>query len=259
MLWEIESTPHRLLGSMHQLPANTVLPDWFAASYDGIQRFVFESDVDAKVDKEFGIDFTQKHLKSYVALEIYQRAMRLLKKIGVDNLENFEALVPWKASAFFQAHYIKSYGYLTENGVDHRLQLLADEKKLLVDFFESRTHSSELRENSCKKFGGGLAYFRSVIKETESGEGKSNLEQVFQDWMSSNLEALRAVQEKELAEFPYLASVQLQRNREWVYVAKKLLQESTPTLLVVGAFHTVGKGSFIKNMESEGFKFNFIS
>ena len=82
---------------------------------------------------------------------------------------------------------------------------------------------------------------------------------MFKAWLSSDFAELVAVQKQWLAESSYMVDVDLQRNREWVPVAKKLISEKTPTLFVMGAFHTVGKGSFIEQMEGAGFKFNFIS
>jgi uncharacterized protein YbaP (TraB family) len=257
MLWEIVDTPHRLLGSMHVLPANVSMPDWVAASYEGIERFVFESDVRCLAAKQFGVDKTGKHLKLYGASEIYLHAKRLLNGIGVN--EPFEAFRPWRASFFLENCFTSKFGFSGENGVDHRLRLLADEKTLLVDFFESRTRSHELYDDSCRNFQGGLAYFKRTIRDTKSGASKLHLERTFRAWMSSDLADLSAVFAEELAQSSYIANVHLQRNREWVTVAKRLISENIPTLFVVGALHTVGKGSFIEQMGSAGFRFNFIS
>lgn len=257
MLWEIVDTPHRLLGSMHNLPADISMPGWVAESYKGIERFVFESDDRCRPANAPGIDITGKHLKLYGASEMYDSAKRLLSGIGVT--EPFEAFRPWKASLFLAGCFTSKYGFSRENGVDHRLRLLADEKKLLVDFFEPRTRSHELYDDSCKKFQGGLAYFKRAIADTKSGAGQLELQRMLRAWMSSNLVDLSAILVNELAESSYMVSVQLQRNREWVAVAKKLISENTPTLFIVGAMHTVGKGSFIEQMESAGFRFKFVA
>jgi uncharacterized protein YbaP (TraB family) len=257
MLWEISNTPHKLLGSMHHLPANFSMPGWFHASYKGIDRFVFESDVRSGEFNSFGFDLTRAHLKWQGAPEMYQRANRLLAGIGVS--EPLEDLRPWRAANSLQHYFITKYGYSADHGVAHQLRLLADGKGLQADFLESNSHSSELRDKSCKKFRNGLAYFKRAIDETKSGAGKSNQERVFKAWLSSNFAELAAVQKQGLAESSYIADVDLQRNREWVPVAKRLMSEKVPTLFVIGAFHTVGTGSFIEHMEGAGFKFIIIS
>lgn len=257
MLWEIINTPHKLLGSIPHLPANCSMPGWFQASYNGIDRFVFESDVRSGAFNPFGFDLARAHLKWHGASEMYQRANRLLAGIGIS--EPLEDLRPWRAANSLQHYFITKYGYSADHGVEHRLRLLADEKGSQVDFFESNSHSSELRDKSCKKFRNGLAYFKRAIDETKSGAGQSNQERVFKAWLSSDFTELMAVRKKENSESPYIVDVDLQRNREWVPVAKRLISEKTPTLFVMGAFHTVGKGSFIEHMEGAGFKFNFLS
>jgi uncharacterized protein YbaP (TraB family) len=257
MLWEITNTPHKLLGSMHHIPANFSMPGWFHASYKGIDRFVFESDVRSGEFNSFGFDLTRAHLKWPGAPEMYQRANRLLAGIGVS--EPLEDLRPWRAANSLQHYFVTKYGYSADHGVAHQLRLLADEMGSQADFFETNARSSELRDNSCKKFRNGLAYFKRAIDETKSGAAQSNQERVFKAWLSSDVAELRAVRKKENSESSYMVNVDLQRNREWVPMAKRLISEKKPTLFVMGAFHTVGKGSFIEHMEGAGFKFNFIS
>ena len=82
MLWEIADTPHRLLGSVHVLPADTAFPNWVAESYEGIERFVFESGGEG-VRNEIGIDLTRAHLKLAGASEVYQSAKTLLASIEI--------------------------------------------------------------------------------------------------------------------------------------------------------------------------------
>jgi uncharacterized protein YbaP (TraB family) len=138
------------------------------------------------------------------------------------------------------------------------LQRLADEKKIILEFFESNTRSAELTEGSLKKFHGGLAYLKKFIADVESGAGETELDRTLQAWLSCDFTELLSVQAEYFAKYPHSLNVQLRRNKEWVAVAKRLIPDKTPTLFVVGAFHTVGKGSLIEQMENEGFKLNLI-
>jgi uncharacterized protein YbaP (TraB family) len=257
MLWHIIGTPHRLLGSMHQIPDGAAMPEWVEASYEGIERFVFESDHLKYPEKQFGLDPTKAHLRSYGASEIYERAKKLLAGIGYN--EPIDTFRPWRAARVVENRFVEHYGYLGTNGADERLRRLAEEKKLMVEFFESNSRSSELLEESCKNFQGGLAYFRLVVAATKSGAGQSRLKRMLQAWLSSDFKDTIAIQREEMAEASYMVTPHLQRNREWVPVAKKMITENTPTLFVVGSMHTVGKGSFIELMENNGFRFKFIA
>jgi uncharacterized protein YbaP (TraB family) len=63
----------------------------------------------------------------------------------------------------------------------------------------------------------------------------------------------------DITRLPYLYNAMVtQRNQEWAVVAKRLLSDTTPALFIVGALHTVGSGSFIEQLEANGFRFNFI-
>jgi|GEM_PF-2029102 hypothetical protein len=184
MLWHIVDTPHRLLGSMHQIPDGAAMPEWVEASHEGIERFVFESDHLKYPEKQFGLDPTKAHLRSYGAPEIYERAKKLLAGIGYN--EPIDAFRPWRAARVVENRFVEHYGYLGTNGADERLRRLAEEKKLTAEFFESNSRSSELLEESCKNFQGGLAYFRLVVAVTKSGAGQSRLKRLLQTWLSSD-------------------------------------------------------------------------
>ncbi|HXC34776.1 MAG TPA: TraB/GumN family protein [Candidatus Acidoferrales bacterium] len=257
MLWEIADTPHRMLGSMHVLPAAVSMPKWFAASHDGIERFVFECDYNQRQTKIFGRDVTRAHLKRYGAPDLYRRAKQLLIKNGVGGpLEDFK---PWKAAYIIGQKLAPTYGFFGESGVEMTLRALVEGKKLVVEFFEANTRSSELTDEACKPFQDGLALLRKCLKEAESGAIKREYERQSRAWLTCDLADFAAIQREQFADFPFISGVHLQRNREWVAVAKKLFAETTPTLLVMGAFHTVGTRSFIELMEGEGFKFKFVS
>lgn len=139
MLWEIVGTPHRLLGSMHVLPANVSIPDWYEASHKGIERFVFESDVRRPPARQFGVDTTAAHLKLYGALKIYRRAERLLTANGIN--KPIQVLVPWRAAMVISNLLIQKFGFSGEYGTDERLRHLADAQKISVDFLnQTRGH-----------------------------------------------------------------------------------------------------------------------
>ena len=218
MLWEIENTNCRLLGSMHNFPADREFPKWVAASFDGVQRLVFEADIRADAGMAAGYDPTKAHLKFYGAPELYQRAEKLLAGIKANVV--IDVFRPWKAAGIFQLSFIENWGYLMVNGVDQRLRKIAEEKGLQVDFFEPITHSPKLHDISCKPFQGGLAFFRRSILEIKSGKGQAHMQRMFEAWLANDLAVMAAVQAEELAESPYIVNVQLQRNREWVAVAK---------------------------------------
>jgi uncharacterized protein YbaP (TraB family) len=258
MLWEFANTPHRLLGSIHILPDNSILPDWVEASHKGIRRFVFERDNGDMSDAAIGIDKTRAHLKFQGAPDIYLRAKKFLGSIGRN--EPFEDHLPWSAAFHISvcvAVHLKQYHH---NGVESRFRALAHSNKLSVEFLESPKRCFELIHSSYLNEQHGLAYLESVVTHAESGKLKSKMERIAPTWYASDLKGFTTIHNEGSIECPpFFNAVVTQRNREWANVAKRIAAESVPTLFVIGSIHTVGSGSFIENMENAGFEFKFIS
>lgn len=75
MLWKIENTPHKILGSIHLLPSGQELPEWVHAASSGIGRIVFEAD-HTKTEEflEIGVDREAPHLGLPGVQQLYDRA-----------------------------------------------------------------------------------------------------------------------------------------------------------------------------------------
>src|SRR5260370_7604903 len=93
MLWKIDNTPHRVLGSVHVLSENAVLPTWAADCHHGMKRFVFESDFRDASAAAIGIDRSGAHLAFPGAADLYARASAFLASLG--SVEPFNGLRPW--------------------------------------------------------------------------------------------------------------------------------------------------------------------
>jgi uncharacterized protein YbaP (TraB family) len=258
MLWKIVDTPHRLLGSIHILPEKAVLPDWVTASYDGIERFVFEADHRSPPNQEVGIDRTGAHLNLPGASEVYQRAKTLLASIGSN--DPFDALLPWRAAFYVMHQLLPKVGLSHAHGVENRFRVMADGNGLSVEFLESPTRAFDLIDSSCKQAQGGLAFFERLVTDAESGAGLLELQRIIRAWLTSDLEALTTIHNKQLIQFPFIFDPSItQRNREWVTVAKRLASDRIPTLFIVGSLHTVGSGSFIEQLGHDGIRLTHIS
>jgi uncharacterized protein YbaP (TraB family) len=257
MLWEIVGTPHRLLGSAHVLPAETTFPNWVTASYEGIERFVFESGGE-EVSGEIGIDRTRSHLKLAGVPEAYQNAKTLLASIEI--YDSFDDLLPWAVAFHVVARFLPVLGVFPICGVDYQLRKMAETGKLKIDFLESSNHSSELIDSSCKKANGGLKFLEQTIADFRSGKCHVELRRIVRAWLASDLVDFTAIRDEHLVEFPCLFEpIITQRNQEWGLVAKRFCADESPTLFIVGGLHTVGTGSFIEHLEATGLRLNFIA
>ena len=213
MLWEIAGTPHRLLGSSHVLPKEIVFPSWVAASYEGIERFVFESGGNES-PREIGIDRTQAHLKFPRALEVYQSAKTLLESIKI--YDSFDDLLPWAAAFHVVGHFLPILGISPIYGVDFQLRKIAENKRLVINFLESSNHSSELIDLACKKSDGGLNFFEQTVADFRSDECRVMLRRLIKSWVSSDLADFNAIRDEHLIKFPSVFyPIITQRNREF--------------------------------------------
>ena len=94
----------------------------------------------------------------------------------------------------------------------------------------------------------------------QTGKSMIELRRINEAWLSSDLVGITAILNEHLIEAPYMFfPIITQRNREWVTVARRLCADKSPTLFVVGCLHTVGSGSFIEHLESNGLRLNFIA
>lgn len=252
MLWKIANTPHRVLGSVHVLPEKDTLPVWAVESHHGMERFVFEADHRDPSIAAVGVDTSGAHLAFPGASELYARAAAFLASNGI--VDPFDGLRPWRAAFYIVSRLLPVAGLFHEHGMDNRLRLHADRERLSTRFLESPTHAFDLLDSSSKEAMGGLRFFEHTLTHAISGSGLAELQRIIRAWFSGDLLTLTAIHREKLAEFPALFEPLItQRNREWVAVARPMIADSTPTLFVVGALHTVGPDSFIVQLGREGF------
>jgi len=237
MLWEIVDTPHRLLGSFHALRKESVWPEWVEAGCQGITRFVFESDMRSIPTAQIltiGIDPCLEHKKLRGATTAYQRANTLLESIG--STSKLDIYLPWRAAQILAATFMPKHGFFHARGVDTILREKAERQKCDLGFLSSPTRSSELMQLACEITDFGMKLFEETITDIESGGDIKELNRLYRAWLLSDLKDLTAYLNESLGKFPsiYEAST-IQRNREWVTVARLMAAKPNPTLFVMGS------------------------
>jgi uncharacterized protein YbaP (TraB family) len=258
MLWEIATTPHKLLGTMHNIPANTQWPVWVDKSYVGMKRFVFERDEKIPPDDKIGVDKTRKHLTFPNASDTYNRAAKMLASIGMTR--PVESYKPWMLSLIIAAAFQKHWGFARDFGPDKRLRDFSDKNKLSVKSLESPNNCFQRLNSASEASDFGFQALEETLSDLELGSGKLLTKRLLHAWLEADLRESSAILTEEIRQMPsFMDALILKRNQDWLPVATKLANEKLPTLFIVGSFHTVGSGSLIEYMESAGFKFNFIA
>lgn len=251
MLWQIEDTPHRVLGSIHALPKNQSFPVWVQDAYANAKRMVFEADHTDKSLLEVGIDRTGEHLQWPGAQEIYDRARQLMHAIG--NQTPFDGLRPWRAGLFVASALLAATTDVTPaSGVEVVLRSYAEQHGLAVGFLEPPGCAFEIFE-SCDEPYSCLRLFECLV--TDPTFAPREYSRILHAWLSADVYAMDAVLRDRLTMFPKVfGPLTLQRNREWLPVARRFIADGTPTVFIVGSLHTAGAGSFIGQLESAGMR-----
>lgn len=258
MLWYIEDTPHRILGSIHLLPPNKPFPSWVEVAYEGVGQIVFEHDVrNAQTTHHIGVDKSGAHLSIPGVKEMYRRAKQVLRSngVGVDLSSHFR---PWRACQLISVELIKRLsGVSSDKGIEVQLIDRATRDGTPITFLESPSRAYELLDaaNRPGQGPGRDAMSRVVFNPTLEIQ---KFVRTLSAWQNSDLSELTAYLRQETA----LDSVSLpmvigQRNREWLPVALEIIRSEVPTLFVVGALHTVGPGSFVEVIEERHYKCRF--
>jgi uncharacterized protein YbaP (TraB family) len=258
MLWYIENTPHRILGSIHLLPRGQTLPPWTHSASNGVGRIVFEADRErGAAAAAIGVDSDLNHLQLPGAPALYRRAEAILREVA-DSPPSILELKPWRAALTATMVYLQATsGSLYESGIEAVLTQQAHENELELGFLEETTRPFELFEhvNDCSD-PPGLAELKRFV--TDQSRERTNLERMQKAWLRSDLYDFgRIFAERASLDPTTLDALATQRNREWLPTALEMLRSDTPTLFAIGSLHTVGPGNFVELIEQADYKCRF--
>ena len=258
MLWQIENTPHKLLGSVHVLPDGATLPSWVHEGCAGVGRFVFEADHRDPAADAVGRDSTGGCWKPDRHASAYHAAAELLAQAGDTNA--FDGLKPWRAAFHFAQRMMSIGGLQHAHGLDNLLRTGAAKMGHQIDYLEGPTRAYDLLDSSCDPSMGGIAYFERVVRDTASGQAARDITRIIRAWAHADIGDLGLFLAERRDDAPFIFHPLItQRNREWLPVAAEMIHSDTPTLFVVGCLHTVGPDSFIDQLQSIGLQCRHIA
>lgn len=251
MLWQIEDTPHRVLGSIHALPNGQDFPTWVRRGYTDAHRLVFEADHTDKSILEIGVDRAGTHLNWPGSQETYDRAKQLMNAIG--NEVPFDGLRPWRAAFFVSFALLGSKLNVSPAcGVETVLRAYAEKQGLAIEYLEPSGRAFELFD-SCDEPYSCLRLFQHLVADPTFA--LREFSRILNAWLTANTAEMATVLRERLALFPKIfAPIIIQRNQKWLPNALRFITDTTPTTFVVGALHTVGSGSFVEQLDSAGYR-----
>ncbi len=221
MLWKIENTPHKILGSIHHLPIGQKLPKWFPQSLDEFDDVVFEAD-NAKAS-----DYFDRH----------------------------PGPKPWMEKLVFAS--AKCRELQLAEGVEEILHSKAVRNRLTVGYLESASRPFELFESA---YSSHPDESREALRRLSSDPAlvRSEYTRMLTCWLTADRDGFERFLEDQRTREPVTVGLLVtQRNQEWMKVATHMIMSSTPTLFVVGSLHVVGPDSFIDCINSIGYNCRF--
>ena len=245
-----------LLGSMHVLrPTDYPLP----ASVDGfIERselIVMEIDMDdmntavqQRVILETAILPQGTVLKNVVDERVYRLVEQSSTALGLDVklLERFE---PWFLAVTLLDQGLRKWGFQPERGIEQYVlgRARSTGKEIVgletlefqIGIFDALSRQSQ----------------QAMLEQTlaEIDEAETALGDMVTAWRAGELEDLSAELLDDFDQFPGLhEALVAKRNRSWVPLLERMLEDGRRHLVVVGALHLVGPDSVIDLLRARG-------
>jgi uncharacterized protein YbaP (TraB family) len=225
MYYEIAGTNARLLGSMHQWPADAgtqELPTWVWDAYHWCQQLYLETDLaDAAQYVRLPDGST---LQSRLPASIWDALQRLLPS-GAD----ISSLKPWAALMALQI-----IGKAMVPGVEPQLAARGNADSKPVRYLETMAEfSGRVDHASAAKYAQA---FERVILDFQGIQ--QVLQEMYRAWLSRRVDEVQAIVPRTLLGLPSVARLMLDnRNVAWLPYIEAAMQAPERTLIVVGAAH----------------------
>ncbi|MFZ5766309.1 MAG: TraB/GumN family protein [Thermodesulfobacteriota bacterium] len=258
-LWQVRAGSHvlYLLGSLHVLQESSYpLPALMEEVYQASSTLAFETDLDA-----INSPAMQRKILSYGTLPAGQRlsqvitpptrelVQRRIIALGMKSAD-IERLRPWLAALTLTVRELERQGFAARYGLDsHFFQRAKRDGKKIVplesaDFQLSLFYSQSRREQE--------DFLRQSLQDLHQAEKQAG--ELERAWRSGDETALAAMITTSFAGYSgQFKRLVLDRNRNWLPVLEKLMQEEEATLVVVGVGHLVGEGSLVALLRAKGY------
>jgi uncharacterized protein YbaP (TraB family) len=250
------TAPMFLCGSVHLMQAQDFpLPAAYEAAFKASQRIVMEVPPD-EMDPAKAQPALMKYalikdgkLEEKLSADTFKTLKGWAKEKGVP-LEGLTQFKPWLVALTVTQYAYAESGMKADKGIDVYFRNRLDQEK--------KTGSGlETMDDQFRMLGG----FSEEIQDKmvlqaihEAKEAKEELAKLLQAWRAGDTEAIAKTMTESFAELPEMEKLLLRdRNIRWLPKVKKMLAESTPTMVLVGAGHLCGDESLVALLRKEGF------
>lgn len=249
MLWHIEDANLHLMGSIHVLEQTRhgLFPE-AEQIYQKAQRVTFEHDMVTPPNPVFIENIFGNPLSTQVPPAVFASAAREWANLGLAPAR-LEQLQPWVAAMAIVAIGAARRGIDEAHGVDRALW--------------GRTERDGKTRTTLEKPDDALTIFTMSPDHEKASfldyatnpptTFQNDLDVMIKAWHDHDDGAIERIFDHRLRMWPIgFEKLTTSRNRAWMPSLVQLAADRIPTLVVVGAFHCVGKNSIPKLLEGQG-------
>jgi uncharacterized protein YbaP (TraB family) len=239
MLWHVENTALRILGSVHVSDRPLHISERTTDALDGADLLAFEANFDVAPSQAPARYKANDSLSKNVSTSLFADARRLWLEFGHSD-EELERHRPWWVAFCLMNAAMAKRGFVSEQGIDRRILNLGKKQNKTLFFLEPV--DAGLIPFAKAPAQEQEVFLSRVAQHTE--EGLQEVASLVSAWESRNPNLLLPIVERALHLMPITYSAALAgRNRAWVRHLLRLARSEKNAVTVVGMLHMVGPDS----------------
>ncbi|MEI6397512.1 MAG: TraB/GumN family protein [Pseudomonadota bacterium] len=250
-----------LCGSVHLLKKKDYpLPAGYETAYAASRRLVFEvppselsPEVAGAMMAKFGV--LKKGTLDDLLTDDARKALNgWAKKNGVP-MAALSEMPPWLVAMMISQQSCKEAGMKAKYGLDLHFSKRLEKDGKVGEGFETAEEQFGMLSGFDLK-----TQMEMIVQSIEEAkDANKELKQLLDAWRAGDAEGLAKIMAEKMAEFPEVEKVLLHgRNSRWIPKLKAYLDDSIPTMVIVGAFHLCGPKGLLALLEKEGFEVKAI-
>lgn len=258
-IWTVETGRNTvyLLGSIHILKQDSYpLPREVEKIFDCCRKIVFETDLDGMNDPEsqkrimkLGLYPSGLTLQENISQETYSLVKKRADAAGLP-VSQFDRFRPWFAAMTLTGIELQRLGFDPALGLDRYFYQKAKKEGREMIFLETNDMQLNLMTSLNKRHQDD--FLRGVIKELDVVETLAS--DMLDAWKTGDAEKLDSILKISHAEEPDIYDrFFIQRNKRWISIIQRLMNQDDDVLIIVGAGHLVGKDSVIELLKKKGY------
>lgn len=259
-LWQVSSGEKTifLLGSIHFLkqehyPLNPTI----LGAFDRAKKLVLEIDLNQLAPQQVqqitlgkALLTDGSSLPQKISAETYDIVKTRLKEFGMD-VAMVHPMKPWFVALTMMSLKLKQLGLNPNLGVDRHLADRAKDSGKPTAGLETLEFQMGLLDQLSPDEQELM--LRETVREMELLE--KNVNQIVEAWVAGDSGRLAELLLAGMKEFPEIhRKILIERNRRWLPVIEKLLENSPGTMVAVGAAHLVGNQGLVELLIEKGYR-----